>query len=64
MSQPKMTRGTQKSVACPHCGRANDFRGLHDYGMEVGASFKCDHCDRLMELVKVEPVTVLYLRQK
>lgn len=57
----KMTRGTLKSTACPHCGRANNFEGLKDYGIEPGNTFKCDHCQRIMRLAKVEPVTVLYL---
>ena len=57
------TRGTVEATACPWCKRTNDFRGVEDYGLEPGNAFTCDHCHRTYEVVRVQPVTMVWLRR-
>ena len=55
------TRGTVESTACPWCKQPNDFREVEDYGLESGNTFKCDHCHRSYEVVRLKPVTMVYI---
>lgn len=55
------TRGTVAACACPWCRKANDFRGLEEYGLERGCILTCDHCDKHFSVVDIRPVTVLRL---
>lgn len=69
----RVTKQVQKGpihrVPCPYCGAKNDFRGLQgeagwgDYGLERGAVVDCDHCGRKSQIVAVQTITVLTLRQ-
>lgn len=64
-------RGPLHAVPCPHCGRPNDFRGFApsgglgwgDYGLEPGTVVDCDHCKRKSQIVHVDKVTLVSLRQ-
>lgn len=53
------------AVPCPwpDCAKPNDFRVVEDYGLENGAIFSCDHCNRNMQIVKVEPTTLISVRR-
>ena len=57
------TSGPINGVRCPHCGKNNDFRMLHDQQLlDTGHKFDCDHCKRLMEVVRIAPVLVVSVR--
>lgn len=60
----KLSGGRIHQVKCPWCGFANDFRGV-DAGMLVdqGSEFDCDKCRHVMQVVKVEQVKVIHVRQ-
>ena len=58
-----MTRGTVAATPCPWCGKANDFRGMEDYGIEPGNICSCDHCGRNFVVAKKQPVTMLWLKR-
>lgn len=60
----KVTGGRIHAVACPWCGFKNDFRGV-DSGMLVdrGSEFDCDKCRHIMQVVNVEQVKVISVRQ-
>lgn len=57
------TKGTLAACACPWCNKANDFRGLEDYGMEQGNVLQCDHCKKNFKISRVQPVTMIWLEQ-
>jgi hypothetical protein len=62
----KPTKGPLHAVPCPHCGATNDFRDLQEtYGATFEPGFKtdCDHCGRHMEVVAVQPVVFVGVRQ-
>ncbi len=62
-------------VRCPHCMNPNDFRelafeatlGQYENGMVVqcgdGPESKNRGCDKYMEIVKVEPTTLISVRK-
>jgi hypothetical protein len=60
MSQP-VSRGTLESCPCPWCGFKLDFSDVPL--VEGGNVFSCDKCRRMIEIVKKQAVTVIYLRQ-
>ena len=57
---------------CPICSGRNDFENhkemLVDQWTGKGANdrpwFACDHCGQLIEVVKVEPTTLISVRRK
>lgn len=61
MSQPQ-SRGTLESCPCPWpgCGFKNDFSDAPL--VESGNVFSCDKCKRMIEIVRKQPITVLYVR--
>lgn len=71
----KATRGALHRVPCPHCGRPNDLRVLAagtaaqqnaGWGgnlVERGTILDCDHCNRKMQIVKVQSVKIVTVRQ-
>jgi phage FluMu protein Com len=68
----KASSGAIHRVPCPHCGKANDCRGLRPkegvggwggYGLEAGTKIDCDHCGKLMEIAGVQDVTVITVKQ-
>lgn len=62
-NQSPTTNGPIHAVRCPHCGKPNDFRDLHSQQLlDTGAIPECDHCHRLMEVVRIAPVTVVTVR--
>ena len=50
------------AVRCPWCGKPNDFREV-EYDLrttqDAGAKVDCDHCGRLMKVVRIEPVKLI-----
>lgn len=62
MSAPKHTKGTVAACACPWCGKANDFRDMEDFGVEVGNVLECDHCKRKFQIAAVQKTTVIQLK--
>ena len=63
MSDKKQTRGTVKAVPCPHCKKPNDLRGLEDYGCAEGNVFICDHCQKQVQIAKLQKVTLVWCRK-
>lgn len=71
----KVTGGRVNQVVCPYCAARNDFRGLHKGSntsslggggsnlVDAGAEFSCDSCHHIMQVVKVETVEVISVRQ-
>lgn len=57
---PAVQRGLRERCPCPHCGRPNDFSDAQM--VEAGATFSCDHCRRMMQVVKVETHTFVTVR--
>lgn len=55
---PTFAKGTIESCGCPHCRKPNDFTDDIEF-LEKGNSFKCDHCDRVIWVVKVERLTTV-----
>lgn len=55
--------GQIHAVPCPNCGKQNDFRPLKDYGCESGNVVSCDYCTQMMEIVKVQAITVISVRK-
>lgn len=62
------------AVRCPHCSKANDFREVADGLIEEGGddglketrarpSVECDHCHGIMEVVKIQPTTLIWVRK-
>lgn len=63
---PKVTGGRIEKVVCPHCGKTNDFRGIGPDGSKLlgtGEAVDCDHCKRIMQVVKFEHIYVVSVRQ-
>lgn len=62
--QQQTVRGTIDSTPCPHCGRANDLRGLHEQQLlDTGAEIYCDHCGYSMQVTAIRPVTIVTVRK-
>lgn len=70
----KQTRGTLQKAPCPHCKRPNTLDsfidmqsgqmsdGLEATGLiESGTVFLCDHCGRRCRIVRVLPITMVWL---
>ncbi len=57
------TKGTVAACACPWCKKANDFRGVEDYGLEPGNVITCDHCGKNFKLARVQRVTLIWLER-
>jgi hypothetical protein len=58
------TGGPIHAVTCPHCGHRNDFRTLQEEQLlDTGAVADCDKCTRLMEVVRIQPVTLVSVRK-
>lgn len=57
------TKGTINACACPWCKSPNDFRGIEDYGLEVGNVFSCDSCKKNFKISAVQPVTIIRLER-
>lgn len=59
-----MTSGPASAVPCAHCGAPGDFRDLEAQQLlDTGHSVVCDACGRVSEIVGVQQVTVVRLRQ-
>lgn len=57
------TNGPINAVRCPHCGKPNDFRDLQQQQLlDTGHIAECDHCRRLMEVIRIAPVTIITVR--
>jgi hypothetical protein len=64
MSTERTTNGPINSVACPHCGKRNDFRTLQEEQLlDTGAVVNCDFCQRLQEVVRVQPIVLVTVRK-
>lgn len=61
---PPTTKGPQHAVPCPYCGQHNDFRELQEHRVEQGDFAECDKCSGVMEVVAVQPVTVVHVRRR
>ena len=68
----KSARGPINRVPCAHCKRTNDLRnmtaGPRNAGwganlLESGNTFICDHCNRVCQIVKVQSVQIVTVRQ-
>src|SRR5579859_7118869 len=71
----KVTGGRVNQVVCPYCGQRNNLQGLHKGAhtsslggggsnlLEPGAEFNCDKCFHIFQVLKVEEVTVVSVRQ-
>lgn len=58
------SNGPVNGVKCPHCGKPNDFRVLHDQQLlDTGHKVSCDHCKQIMEVTRIAPVLVVTVRQ-
>lgn len=57
---PPTTQGPVHAVPCPHCGRPNNCKGLHEM-LTSGTTLTCDHCGQLMQIVGVKMVQVVLL---
>jgi hypothetical protein len=60
-----------KQYRQPACGKRNDFRGTEEFlfnqwtgesAVKEKPTFKCDHCGRVIEVVRAEKTIVLSLR--
>lgn len=62
---PGVTRGTVDKCPCPWCGKNNDLREVHNVmGMlEKDATLECDHCHNMWDIVGVQPITIVTVRQ-
>lgn len=52
------------AVRCPHCSQFNDLTEL-TWALETGdlnPQIECDQCHKLFEVVKVEAVTLVWVR--
>lgn len=59
-----VTRGAIHAVPCPHCGKPNDFRPLQEQQLlDSGNNAICDHCGQNMQVVAVQPTTIVAVRQ-
>lgn len=63
MNENKQTRGTVDATACPWCGKANSFKNVADYGLETGNTFNCDHCTKVFQVMRIKPVTLVWLKR-
>ena len=59
---PATTSGPIHGVPCPHCGKLNDFREVREE-LDKGLAVSCDVCNRMIEVVGVQPVTVVRVRR-
>lgn len=58
------TSGPAHKVPCAHCGADLDLRDLEAQSLlEHGSNVICDDCNRPSEIVRVQKVTVVSLRQ-
>lgn len=56
--------GPIHAVPCAHCGLPNDLRKIKDEGvLERGGNMECDHCHMFSEIVAIQPVTIIAVRQ-
>lgn len=75
-TQGKMINCPSHAVTCPWCGHKHDFREMLELNMcDDGAQIECADpkkvdgvpkvlgCGRIFEVVKVQPVTVITVRQ-
>ncbi len=69
---PKILNGKIDSVPCPHCGQSSDFRQIEEElgvaggigaGADRGQKVICDHCDGAMEVVQIQKITLVSVRQ-
>lgn len=74
MSQPERQwrTGEWDRVPCPHCGKANDFRGTEELlfnqwtGMAATKEemvFDCDECKNRMQVVRCVRTVVISVRK-
>lgn len=64
MANNPVVRGTLDSVPCPHCGKPNDYRILHEQQLlDTGHLCSCDHCGRMMEVARIAPMIVVSVRE-
>jgi len=62
--QAPVVHGPMQAVPCPHCGKPNDFRALHEQQlMDTGNDAACDHCGNHMKIVRIAPVTMVSVRK-
>ncbi len=58
----KETTGASHSLACPHCGKLDDYRELlADDLLETGTVVTCDGCDREATVVQLAKTTLVAL---
>lgn len=67
---PAILTGKIDSVKCPHCGQSSDFREIEEElsvggmaGADRGHKVICDECDQPMEVVQIQKVTLVSVRQ-
>jgi hypothetical protein len=61
---PRTTSGPASAVPCAHCGAPGDYRGLEEqHLLDTGHTVICDACNRTSEIVGVQQVTLVRLRQ-
>ncbi len=59
-----MRHGPSNAVPCPHCGAPQDCRPLQEQRLlEAGHDMICDHCNRFMTILRVQPVVMVSVRQ-
>ncbi|MCJ7796354.1 MAG: hypothetical protein MUQ56_06250 [Thermoleophilia bacterium] len=55
------------AVRCPYCAKPQDFREVGDAILEVEGkarpTVECDHCHGVIEVVRVQPATLIWVRQ-
>lgn len=61
---PPTTTGPKHAVPCPSCGAPQDFRELDGHQIDTGDFPACDRCDSVMEIVRIQPVTMVVVRRR
>lgn len=61
---PPTVQGRLEAVPCPHCGKKNSFATVaSEQLLDTGHEFDCDHCGQMMEVVAIQPVTLVTVRK-
>lgn len=62
--QTGVTKGPVSAVPCPWCGKMNDCREYYATNqLEPEATLECDHCQNMFDVVKVQPIVVVVVKQ-
>lgn len=60
----KTTRGLLQATACPWCKHPQSFEEENAVGLlEQGNTFKCEKCNKLMVVTRLQPTVLIWLKQ-